>query len=106
MFDFLGLIRLFAFVFALTGLPGLGFAQEAIAEETTAPPAATQDDEFLPVDPAQLETVSGKKLMLGAYGVIFIVLAGYTAALWRREKRLEKNISHLAQRTGVNDTSR
>ncbi len=92
-------LALFAFVCSA----GLGAVHAAAAQEPKGHQAAAPD-EFVPVDPAELETVSGKNLMLGAYAVIFVVLSGYTAALWRREKRLEKNIALLARRTGVTDT--
>ncbi len=52
-------------------------------------------DEFLPVDPATFDTVSGKKLMLISYGVILGLLLAYTIFTLLRQRAVNRGILRL-----------
>lgn len=52
-------------------------------------------DEFVPVDPAQLATVSAKSLMVGAYGALFALLVIYSVSLLWRERKITRSLDEL-----------
>ena len=69
----------------------LGFAYILLSPLT----ALAAQDEFLPVDPAAFDTVSGKKLMLISYGVILGLLLAYTIFTLLRQRVVNRAILRL-----------
>lgn len=69
----------------------LGFAYVLLLPLTSS---ATQD-EFLPVDPAAFDTISGKKLMLISYGVILGLLLAYAIFTLFRQRAVNRAIVRL-----------
>ena len=57
--------------------------------------ARAAQDEFLPVDPAAFDTISGKKLMLISYGVILGLLLAYTIFTLLRQRAVNRAILFL-----------
>jgi CcmD family protein len=64
---------------------------------TPTPPPA--QDEFVPISqlPAT-EQVPAAPLLIGAYAIVWIVLAVYLWTLWRRFQRAEQDLKALAGR--------
>ena len=60
---------------------------------------------FVPVDPTQLEKVSGKSLMVAAYAVILGILLFYTITLLGRERVVRKRTFAVEQRLKMPDES-
>ena len=61
---------------------------------------ARGDDGFEPVDPASLETVDGKTLMIAAYAIIVGAIMLYCLVLLLREQALRRRIARLARQLG------
>ncbi len=57
--------------------------------------AGAAQDEFLPVDPAAFDTISGKKLMLISYGVILGLLLAYAIFTLLRQRAVNRAILRL-----------
>jgi CcmD family protein len=65
---------------------------------STPPPPARQD-EFVPISQLpQAEQVPAAPLLIGAYAIVWIVLAVYVWTLWRRFQRAERDLETLAGR--------
>lgn len=62
------------------------------------PASGMADDEFVAVDPATLESVSGKKLMMICYGIICGMLMLYSLVLLLRERACNRRIEDLRNR--------
>jgi len=60
-----------------------------------SPCAHAEDKGFVTIDPATLDTVSGKNLMITSYAVILGVLLLYTVSLLLRDRRLRHSIDTL-----------
>ncbi|MFO8074439.1 MAG: hypothetical protein R6V85_21465 [Polyangia bacterium] len=59
---------------------------------------AESGDDFVPVDPASLETVSGSGLAIAAYSVILGLIALYALSIWLRSAAGRKRAKKLAAR--------
>ncbi len=86
----------------LTGLPMGALltdaaAPDVFAQAQTPPPAA--QDEFVPLkDVPPTEQLPAARLVMAAYSVAWIVIAGYIFLLWRRLSRVEQEIQTVGQR--------
>jgi hypothetical protein len=71
-----------------------------------APASAPANDQsgFEPVDPASLDTVSGKRLLIAAYSVILGALALYSLLLLLRSRSVSQAIDRLEQQLGTSPT--
>lgn len=58
------------------------------------------EDEFVTVDPATLESVSGKTLMMICYGIIGGMILLYSIFLFMRERSSNRRIEDLKKRVG------
>lgn len=71
---------------------------QATPPPAAAPPPAAQD-EFVPI--SQLppdEQIPAAPLLIGAYALVWIILAVYVWTLWRRFLRAEQDVRSLASR--------
>jgi len=70
--------------------------------------AATRagEDGFVPVDPATMEQVDGRTMVIAAYGVILALVAAYALLLWRREASLGRRVRALERRLEVGGASK
>ena len=59
------------------------------------------EDEFVTVDPATLESVSGKTLMMICYGIIGGMILLYSIFLFMRERSNNRRIDDLKKRIGL-----
>jgi hypothetical protein len=57
--------------------------------------AGAAQSEFIPVDPAAFDTISGKKLMIISYGVILGLLLAYTIFTLMRQRAVNRAILRL-----------
>ena len=57
--------------------------------------AGAAQSEFIPVDPADFDTISGKKLMIISYGVILGLLLAYTIFMLMRQRAVNRAILRL-----------
>lgn len=57
--------------------------------------ATGADDGFVPIDPATINSVSGKNLMLVSYAVILGLLVVYSLFLFQRDKMTTREIEAL-----------
>lgn len=53
---------------------------------------------FVAVEPGQGETVNGGRLMLIAYGVLWLLMAGYVVGISRRQNRVASEFDELRKR--------
>jgi CcmD family protein len=63
------------------------------------PPPKPAEDEFVPVD--QLppnEQLPAAPLLIAAYSVAWIAVAGYLFSIWRRLDRVDRDIAEAARR--------
>ncbi len=60
--------------------------------------AAAAEDGFVAVDPAALEQVDGRTMVIAAYGVILVLVAAYALLLQRREASLGRRTRALERR--------
>jgi len=69
------------------------------ATQPAAPPRPAAQDEFVPISQLpQREQVPAAPLLIGAYAIVWIVLAVYLWTLWRRFQRAEQDVKTLASR--------
>ena len=63
------------------------------------PPKRPAQDEFVPLDelPPQ-EQLPAAPLLIAAYSVAWIVVAGYLFAIWRRLGRVEQELADVSRR--------
>ena len=77
----------------LVAAPGL-----ATLDAQQPPPRAAQD-EFVPLDqlPPQ-EQLPAAPLLIAAYSVAWIAVAGYLFSIWRRLDRVDRDIAEVGRR--------
>ena len=70
----------------------------ATVDAQQAPPKAAQD-EFVPVDqlPPQ-EQLPAAPLLIAAYSVAWLAVAGYLFSIWRRLDRVDRDIAEVGRR--------
>jgi CcmD family protein len=69
------------------------------ATQPSTPPPPPARDEFVPISQLpQTEQVPAAPLLIGAYAIVWIVLAVYLWTLWRRFTRAEQDLKALATR--------
>jgi len=63
------------------------------------PPRRPAQDEFVPVDqlPPQ-EQMPAAPLLIAAYSVVWVLVAGYLFSIWRRLGRVERELAEVNQR--------
>jgi CcmD family protein len=63
------------------------------------PPPKAAQDEFVPVDqlPPQ-EQLPAAPLLIAAYSVAWLAVAGYLFSIWRRLDRVDRDIAEVARR--------
>ena len=78
----------------LVAAPGLA----TIDAQQQPPPRAAQD-EFVPLDqlPPQ-EQLPAAPLLIAAYSVAWIAVAGYLFSIWRRLDRVDRDIAEVGRR--------
>jgi hypothetical protein len=54
-------------------------------------------DEYVALDPTQLETVSGKTLLIVSYAIVIGMLAMYWGYMWIQSSRANARISSLTR---------
>jgi len=64
------------------------------------PPSAAGQGEFVPVSslPASAEQLPAAPFLIGAYVVVWLALLGYVWSIWRRMKKIERELSDLQKR--------
>ena len=69
-----------------------------IAAQQQAPPKAAQD-EFVPIDqlPPE-EKLPAAPLLIAAYSVAWVAIAGYLFSIWRRLGRVEQELAEVSRR--------
>jgi hypothetical protein len=71
---------------------------QATPPTAAAPPPAAQD-EFVPISELPPdEQIPAAPLLIGAYALVWIILAVYVWTLWRRFLRAERDVRSLASR--------
>ena len=62
-------------------------------------PQKPADDAFVPIDqlPTQ-ETLPAAPLLIAAYSVVWVLVAGYLFSIWRRLGRVEREIADVGRR--------
>ena len=63
------------------------------------PPRRPAQDEFVPLDqlPPQ-EQMPAAPLLIAAYSVVWVLVAGYLFSIWRRLGRVERELAEVNQR--------
>jgi CcmD family protein len=63
------------------------------------PPPKAAQDEFLPVDqlPPQ-EQLPAAPLLIAAYSVAWLAVAGYLFSIWRRLDRVDRDLAEVGRR--------
>ena len=63
------------------------------------PPKRPAQDEFVPIDelPAQ-EQLPAAPLLIAAYSVAWVLVAGYLFSIWRRMGRVEHELAEIGRR--------
>jgi CcmD family protein len=63
------------------------------------PPPKAAQDEFVPLDqlPPQ-EQLPAAPLLIAAYSVAWLVVAGYLFSIWRRLDRVDRDIAEVGRR--------
>jgi len=106
-------------VFAL--LPGAALmarqpapaARPPVPADPTAPTTASQpapervaSQDFVPVSalPPQAEQLPAAPLVIGAYAFVWVALLAYVWMLWRRMKKLERELADLQRRVQTHET--
>jgi CcmD family protein len=87
-------------------LAAASFAGGVAHAQPPAQPRAAQD-EFVPID--QLppgETLPAARLLIAAYAVVWIGLAGYLWSIWQRLGRVEKELSDVSRRVQESHSQR
>ncbi|MBN2341357.1 MAG: hypothetical protein JXX29_07445 [Deltaproteobacteria bacterium] len=56
---------------------------------------AVAADEYVAVDPSQLDTINGRTLLIAAYAIVLGLLALYWVYMTIQERKLDNNISLL-----------
>ena len=71
----------------------------ALSVDAQQPPKRPAEEEFLPIDqlPPE-EKLPAAPLLIAAYSVAWIVVAGYLFSIWRRLGRVEVDIAAVSQR--------
>ena len=71
----------------------------SVATDAQQPPKRPAEEEFLPVDqlPPE-EKLPAAPLLIAAYSVAWIAVAGYLFSLWRRLGRVEADIAEISRR--------
>jgi CcmD family protein len=69
------------------------------AQTPAQPPRRPAQDEFVPIDqlPVQ-EQLPAAPLLISAYSVAWIAVAGYLFSIWRRMGRLEHELAEVSRR--------
>ena len=63
------------------------------------PPAAAGQGEFVPVSSLPpVEQLPAAPLLVGAYAVVWVALLVYVWSIWRRMKKIERELADLQQR--------
>ena len=70
-----------------------------IAAQQQAPPPKPAQDEFVPIDqlPPQ-EQLPAAPLLIAAYSVAWVLVAGYLFSIWRRIGRVEHELADANRR--------
>ncbi len=84
---------------------GAALIAAAIGCLTPLVPLAESGDDFVPVDPASLETVSGSGLAIAAYSVILGLIALYALSIWLRSAAGRRRAEKLAARLDDSETT-
>src|SRR5262245_36214039 len=78
-----------------------GSARSAIVPLTAQdqPPKRPAQDEFVPIDelPPQ-EQLPAAPLLIAAYSVAWVLVAGYLFSIWRRMGRVEHELAEISRR--------
>ena len=82
-----------AALFAFTLVVGAGFVSAASAQEPDA--AEDRAMAFEAADGAQTENIPGGGLLIGAYGIVWLVVLGYVLSLGYRQARTRDDIERL-----------
>ena len=89
-------------VLVLSMLFAAGPAHQAIVSARQAPPpqpTRPAQDEFVPID--QLppgEQLPAAPLLIAAYSVVWLAVAGYLFSIWRRLDRVERDLAEAGRR--------
>ena len=70
------------------------------------PPKRPAEDEFVPID--QLppnEQLPAAPLLIAAYSVVWVGVAGYLFSIWRRMGRVEQDIADVSRRVAAAATA-
>lgn len=71
----------------------------ALFAASQPPPAAGGQSEFVPVTSLpSTEQVPAAPLMIGAYAVVWVALLVYVWSIWRRMKKIERELADLQKR--------
>jgi hypothetical protein len=94
---------LFLIVSAVLGLahmaPGVAYAQAAATEGSSGYSRdSLERDGFVAVAPGQGETINGGRLMLIAYGLLWLLMAGYVVGIARRQSAVASELDELRKR--------
>ena len=82
----------------LSGLLVIG-PVTTVSTDAQQPPRRPAEEEFLPVDqlPPE-EKLPAAPLLIAAYSVAWIAVAGYLFSIWRRLGRVETDIAEISRR--------
>jgi CcmD family protein len=96
---------------SLLGAGSAGLLAQAPAPATQAPAAQAAPqgapDEFVPVKArTQQDELPAAPLLVAAYAFVWAALLVYVWTIWRRMRRIEREIQQLASRVGDSAASR
>jgi CcmD family protein len=73
-------------------------ADVSVAAQQQPPPRPAQD-EFVPIDELPpSEQLPAAPLLIAAYSVAWVVVAGYLFSIWRRMGRVEHDLAEIGRR--------
>lgn len=80
-------------------VPAHGAPDNPTVDSSDTPSGQVVDaDGFVALDTTQLSTVSGKRLLISAYGSLFSILLVYAFSLYRRERAVARAAAKLEKR--------
>ena len=82
-------------IVALTLLAYSLFAPIALAQDEEEEPGSSRSESFEAATGPQTENVPGGMLLVGAYGVVFVVMLGYVFSLGFRQATTAKELEQL-----------
>jgi CcmD family protein len=68
------------------------------------PPTAAAQDGFVPVSrTAQQETIPAARLVVSAYGFVWVMLLGYLWSIWSRLGKVERELQAVSRRIAAGE---